>query len=37
LGRPLVESLRDALTRAYGEDIYNRILAASRGEEGGDQ
>lgn len=37
LGRPLVESLRDALVRAYGPEMYDRILAASRGEEGGDQ
>lgn len=37
LGRPLVESLRDALIRAYGQPMYERILAASRGEEGGDQ
>jgi hypothetical protein len=37
LGLPLVETLREALTRAYGEHMYARILAASRGEEGGDQ
>ncbi len=36
MGRPLVESLHDALVRAYGPAMYERILSASRGEEGGD-
>jgi len=35
-GIPLIESVRDALVRAYGEQTYARMLAASRGEDGGD-
>ena len=35
LGRPLVESLRDPLVRAYGEQMYEQILSASRDESGG--
>lgn len=37
LGRPLVESLRDALTRAYGQSMYEQILAESMEERGGTQ
>lgn len=33
---PLVESLKDALVRAYGENLYERILKAARGEDEGD-
>ena len=36
-GTPLVESLRESLIRAYGEEIYQRIVAASKGEDGGDE
>ena len=36
LGIPLVESLKDPLIRAYGERTYERIRAASRGEDEGD-
>lgn len=31
---PLVESVKDALVRAYGVELYERIAALSRGEEG---
>lgn len=34
LGRPLVESLRDALVRAYGEQMYERIVASAQAGEG---
>lgn len=37
LGVPLVESLREALVRAYGQKLYDRILAAARGQDEGDQ
>lgn len=37
LGRPLVESLRDALVRAYGEQMYERILASAPGDGGTSQ
>jgi hypothetical protein len=36
LGVPLVESLKDALVRAYGVNLYDRILKAARGEDEGD-
>ncbi|MCX6141357.1 MAG: DUF3109 family protein [Candidatus Kapabacteria bacterium] len=36
LGVPLVDALKDALTRAYGERTYERMSAAARGEEEGD-
>lgn len=36
LGIPLVESLKDALTRAYGEVLYERILNAAKGSDEGD-
>lgn len=36
LGVPLVESLKDALVRAYGLSLYDRILSAARGEDEGD-
>jgi hypothetical protein len=36
LGLPMVESLREALVRAYGEDLYKRIVAAAKGQDGGD-
>jgi len=34
LGRPLVESLKDALVRAYGEHMYERIVASAQADEG---
>ncbi|MFN4909155.1 MAG: DUF3109 family protein [Bacteroidota bacterium] len=34
-GTPLVESLRDALVRAYGQELYDRMLAAAQGKDGG--
>ncbi|MBM4177922.1 MAG: DUF3109 family protein [Ignavibacteria bacterium] len=37
LGRPLVESLREPLIRAYGEQMYEQILTASRDDLGGQQ
>lgn len=36
LGVTLVESLKDALIRAYGEAMYSRILNAASGEDEGD-
>ncbi len=33
LRRPLVESVKDALVRAYGVELYERIAALARGEE----
>ncbi|MBU3678870.1 MAG: DUF3109 family protein [Candidatus Kapabacteria bacterium] len=36
LGIPLVESLKDALTRAYGPELYQRILNAAHGKDEGD-
>jgi hypothetical protein len=30
----LVESLREALVRAYGQELYGRILAAAQGQNG---
>lgn len=34
LGKPLIESLQDALTRAYGPEMYERLRAASTGQIG---
>lgn len=36
LGIPMVESLKDALIRAFGEKAYHRMVAVSRGEDEGD-
>ena len=35
-GTLLVESLREALVRAYGQELYDRIFAAAQGKDGGD-